>query len=269
MRGRAVAGLLIAVVFAVPLVFMGLGSLRAPGADAPLGAELFPPPSLESFTRAFDLQPLGDQLLNSLVIAALAVPISVLVAAWAGFGLTLLPPRPRRIALAVTLAMLVVPLSALWVPRFVLFSELGLTDTRIPLVAPALVATSPFYVLLFYWSYRRIPRDLIEAGRLEGLGPVALWRTIAFPLVRPTAFAVAALAFVFHWGNFVDPLLYVFDPDDYTLPLGLRALAELGPSDFGTIMAGALVATVPALVAFALVQRRFLEGVRLGGWLGR
>ncbi len=78
-----------------------------------------------------------------------------------------------------------------------------------------------------------------------------------------------ALASLFHWANFVDPLLYRFDAPTYTHPLGLRALFELGPSDFGTLMAAALVATVPAVVAFALVQRQFLRSTRLGGWVGR
>lgn len=269
MRARRAAGVVLSVVFAAPIVFMALGSLRAPGAASPPGDDLLPPLSLDSFQRAFELQPLGSQLWNSAQVALIAVPLSVLVASWAGFGLTLLPPRARRLGLGLSLILLVVPLSALWVPRFVLFSELGLADSKIPLVAPALLGTSPLYVLLFYWSYRRIPRELIDAGRLEGLRALGLWRRIAAPLVRPTTFAVGALAFVFHWGNFVDPLLYLFDPDGYTLPLGMRALAELGPRDFGTLMAAALVATVPAVIAFALVQDRFLAGTRRGGWIGR
>jgi multiple sugar transport system permease protein len=92
---------------------------------------------------------------------------------------------------------------------------------------------------------------------------------VAAPLVRPTTFAVAALAFVVTWGNFIDPLLFLNDPDLATLPLGLRSLAALGPTSFPVLLAGALVATLPAAIAFALVQRRFLQNTREAGWLGR
>ena len=82
-----------------------------------------------------------------------------------------------------------------------------------PLVAPALIGDSPFYVLLFYWSFRRLPRDLFDAARLEGLGPLAIWWRVALPLVRPVAVAVGVLAFVFSWSNFLDPLIYLFDDE--------------------------------------------------------
>jgi multiple sugar transport system permease protein len=183
--------------------------------------------------------------------------------------MVLLDPPARRLAVGLSLVLLMVPLAALWLPRFVLFRWLGVVDTYVPLIAPALLGMSPFYVLLFYWSYRRLPRDLVDAGRLEGLGAFGLWRRVGAPLVRPTTFAVAALAFVVTWGNFIDPVLFINNPDLATLPLGLRSLAALGPTGFPVLLAGACVATLPAVVAFALVQRRFLQNTREAGWLGR
>jgi multiple sugar transport system permease protein len=96
-----------------------------------------------------------------------------------------------------------------------------------------------------------------------------VWGSVTLPLVRPTAFAVGALAFVFHWGNFVDALLYLQSPDLATLPLGLTSLGQLGPTDLPVLLAGALVATVPSLLAFAAVQRRFLTTTSEAGWLAR
>ena len=262
--------MLVALLFLAPLSFLVTGALREPGL---LPTESFPlvpdPLSLGSLERAFDLVPLGRQLMNSVIVAAIAVPIAVVVASWAGFAMVLLAPRERRLAVGISLVLLMVPLAALWLPRFVLFRWLGVIDTWVPLIAPALLGMSPFYVLLFYWSYRRVPRDLLDAGRLEGLGAFGLWRRVAAPLVRPTTFAVAALAFVTTWGNFIDPVLFINDPDLATLPLGVRSLQALGPTAFPVVLAGALVATLPAVVAFALVQRRFLQNTREAGWLGR
>lgn len=270
MPGRQVVAALASGLFLLPLVFMLLASLGTPGEPPPTGLELLTPAvDGGGFPRAFELVDLGRQVLNSALVAAVAVPLTVLVASWAGFAATLLGTRGRRLLLGASLAGLLVPVTALWVPRFVLFSELSLVDTYVPLVAPALMATSPLYVLLFYWSYRRLPRDLVDAARLEGLGPFGIWRRVASPLVRPTTFAVGALAFVFHWSNFVDPLLYLNDPDLATAPLGLRQLRDLDPTGFPVLMAAALVVTLPAVAAFLAVQRRFLSDTRAAGWLGR
>jgi ABC-type glycerol-3-phosphate transport system permease component len=267
---RAVTAVLVSLVFVAPLAYMLLGALRQPGLPLPQGFSPFPSdPSLASFGRAFDVVDLGREFLNSVFVAVIAVPLTVVTASWAGYAMTRLPARARRFAIGVSLVGLMIPLSALWVPRFVIFKELSLTDTYVPLIAPALMGTTPLYVLLFYWSYRRIPADLVDAARLEGLGPFAVWRRVAAPLVRPTTFAVGTLAFLFYWSNFVDPLLYLSSPEKFTLPLGLSTLKGLVPSDFPVLLAGTLVATIPAVIAFALVQGRFLRSTRAAGWLGR
>ena len=270
MRRRPLAAAVVGAAFVLTPALLLVGALHAPGTPPPRGFDLLvPEPDLGAFTRAFELIDLERQLVNSLIVALVAVPLTVLVASWAGFATTRLSPRWRRAVIAGSLAALIVPLSALWVPRFVLFSELSLIDTYLPLWLPAATATSPLYVLLFYWSYRRLPPDLVDSARLAGLGTFAVWRQVAAPLVRPTTFAVAALAFAFHWGNFVDPLLYLNDPDLLTAPLGLRQLRDLGPTDFPVLLAAALVVTLPAAVAFGLVQRRFLSDTRAAGWFGR
>ena len=123
-------------------------------------------------------------------------------------------------AVAVSLIALMVPLTALLVPRFVILKTLGLTDTYWPLIAPVLMGLSPFYVLLFYWAFRRLPAELYEASRLEGLSPPAMWWRVGMPLIRPVTVAVAVLAFLFTWSDFINPLIYLFDERKFTLPLG-------------------------------------------------
>ena len=260
----------LAALFVLPLWFLVAGSLREPGTVPPRTPELLPRPlSTQAYADAFDLVDLGRYLLNSLAVAALTVPLAVLVASWAGFALLLLAGRARVVLLAVSFAALMVPATALLVPRFTLYRWLGVTDTWVPLVAPALLGLSPFYVLLFYWSFRRLPAELVEAARLEDVRPFTMWRRLAMPLVRPVTVAVALLAFIASWGNFLDPLVYLFDPDLYTLPLGLRSLAVLDRTNYPVLLAGAVVATVPVVAAFAVAQRFFLHEDRGAGWLGR
>jgi len=259
-----------AALFALPLLLMVSGSLRPPGTAAPPTPDLLPSPaSLESYSAAIDLGGLGRATLVSLAVAALAVPLSVLVASWAGFAMTQLPRRAVRLLVAAAVLALMVPVTALIVPRFVLYRLLGLTDTIVPLVLPALIATSPFYVLVYYLAFRTVPRDLYDAARLADASPLRLWWTVAMPLVRPVTAAVSALVFVLTWSNFIEPLVYVYDRDLYTVPLALRSLSILDRTDQPVFLAGAVLASIPALILFGVAQRRFLADFRGTGWLGR
>jgi multiple sugar transport system permease protein len=249
---------------------MVTGSLRKAGLPPPRTPELVPSePTLESYRRAFELVDLARYTFNSVLVVVIAVPLTLLFASWAGFAMARLPRRAGAWLVAASLVSLMVPITALLVPRFAIFSWLGLTDTYVPLVAPALIGMSPFYVLLFYWGFRRIPAELFEACRLEGLSPFTVWRRIALPLARPVTVAVAVLAAVFTWSNFLDPLIYLFDENNFTLPLGLRSLAQVDRQDFPLLLAGAVTATVPVIAAFLYVQRFFLNERLTRGWLGR
>jgi multiple sugar transport system permease protein len=267
---RHLPAALLAALFLAPLVFMVSGSLRQAGQPPPRTPELIPDPlAFGNYERAFELVDLPHYALNSLFVCAVAVPLTVLFASWTGFAMARLPRRWSTLLVVLSLVALMVPATALLVPRFVLFRWLGLIDTYVPLIAPVLIGTSPFYVLLFYWAFRSLPAELFEASRLAGLTPFQTWRGVAMPLVRPVSIAVAVLAFVFTWSNFLDPLIYLFDEDRYTLPLGLRVLSEVDPTNFPLFLAGAVSATVPVVVAFLYVQRFFLQEYRAAGWLGR
>ena len=253
---RSVAAVGVAVVFLLPLVLLVTGSLRSTTLAPPRGPELLPRPlAFENYGRAFELVDLGRYALNSLVVAAIAVPLTLLVASWAGFALSQVSARIQRAVVAASFAALMVPLTALMVPRFAIFRALGLVDTWAPLIAPALIGTSPFYVLVYWWAFRRLPREALDAARVDGAGPFTLWRRVALPLVRPVTAAVAVLAFSITWSNFVDPLLYLFDESLYTLPLGVRSLSTLDRSDLPLMLAGAVVATAPALLALVPLHR--------------
>ena len=263
-RWRHVAALPLAVLLLLPLAVMVGGSLRQVGLPPPRTPELLSwPLAWGNYAETADLVNLARLTLNSLIVALLVVPLTVLVASWAGFAISRLPPREARLVLGASLVALMIPLTALLVGRFTIFAWLGATDTWIPLIAPALIGTSPLYVLIYYWAFSRLPGELLEAARLEGLSPFAAWRAVAMPLVRPVTVAVATLAFGISWGSFLEPLIYLFDPDLYTVPLGLRSLAQLDPTQAPLLLAGATIATIPAAAAFLIAQRAFLRDIGL------
>ena len=253
---RRVAIAALCVVFLLPVLFMFLGALQPPGQPPGSGFDLIPEePRWDNFGVVTTFLDLWTQMRNSLIVVAIAVPVTVVIASWAGFTIVTGSRRMRVFLIAVSAITLMIPATSLWVPRFVLFRWIGLIDSLVALMAPALMATSPFYVLIFALAYSRIPPHLFEAARIEGLSPFRTWLTIAWPLARPAAFAVAMLAFVFHWSNFVDALLYLRDEANYTLPLGLRALQTFEVTLHPLMLAGAALATIPSLLAFLLGQR--------------
>lgn len=257
---RHLPAALAAVVFLLPLWFMVSGSLRPVGVPPPSGVELLPPdPTVEGYRRLTQLIPLLTYLRNSAIVAAIAVPLTVLVASLAGFGIRLLSQRGRRIAVALSLVTLMVPVTAVWATRFEVFRLAGIIDTYLPLIAPALAATTPFYVLIYAWSFGGIRDSQLQAARLEGASNLRIWRTVAMPQAKTATLAVAVLAFAFHWANFIDALLYLSSQQLFTIPLGMRFLQLLNPTDWPLLMAGCVVMTLPAVVVFLFAQRLFLD----------
>ncbi|MEW2385968.1 carbohydrate ABC transporter permease [Micromonospora sp. NPDC047707] len=257
---RTLGAAFVILVFVPPLLLLLSGSLTEPGLPPSPTPRLVPDPvSTAGYEQALEIGGLLRASLNSVLVAVVAVPLSVLVAALAGFALARLAPRTTATVVAASLVALMVPATALLVPRFAIFRALGLTDTLVPLIAPALLGTSPLYVLVYYLAFRALPRDLYDACLVEDLSPMRIWWRVALPLVRPVTAALTALTFVLTWSNFLDPLIYVYDRDLFTLPLALRSLSVLDPTNFPVFLAGAVLATVPALLVFVLAQRRFLH----------
>jgi multiple sugar transport system permease protein len=251
---------LVLAVFLAPLVLSVLGSLRPPGTTPPTSIDLWPAGAgASNYGEVLGRPELRRQLLNSLVVAGVAVPAGTLVASWAGFAIARLPRRAAMLLLGVTVVAVAMPASSMFVGRLVLFRSLGLTDTPLPLIAPALIGVTPLLVLLFAWSYHTIPGEVYDLATEAGLGPFGTWWRVAVPLRRGAVAVAVALAFVVSWGNLSDPLLYVYDERWFTLPLGLVALAALPPTDQGLMLAAAVIAIVPAVITAFVVQRHLLE----------
>jgi multiple sugar transport system permease protein len=254
-----------AAVFLLPGLWVVAASLRRPGLPPPAGIEWLPEPiAWSNYARIFEILPLGRYLVNSLLIAGLAVPLTVVVASWAGFAMAQLPPRARYGLLALAVVVRMVPLTAVWLTRFLVLKELHLVDTMLALLAPVWMGSSPFFVLIFYWSFRRQPPSLVEAARLDGLGAFGIWARIAMPLSRPAIAAVSLLTFAQYWSDFINPLLYLKSDASYTLALGLRVLQQMDATNWPLLMAGAVVMMLPVLLLLFVLQRAFWPAVGRG-----
>ena len=250
----------VAAVFLVPLLWVLVAALRAPGTPPPAGIEWLPEaPSLASFERLTSLLPFERYLVNSLLVVAVTVPVTLLVASWAGFAIAQLDDLQRRRLVVIAVGLLLVPATALWLTRYLVFRQLGILDSLAALMAPAFMGSSPLFVLLFYWAFRRLPAELYEHARLDGAGAITVWRRVALPLALPTIVVVALLTFLLYWSDFLAPQMYLRSQELYTLPVGLRQLQTLDRTNWPVLMAGSVVLAIPAVLVFGIVQRWFLR----------
>jgi multiple sugar transport system permease protein len=251
--------LTLAAVFLLPLVWMIAASLRPAGLPPPHGMEWFPSsPTLDNYARIFEILPFARYAFNSLLVALTGALLTLVTASWAGFGMSLLGKRARFRLLILSVLLQMIPFTALWLSRFLLFAQLGITNSRFSLIAPALMGTSPLFILLFYWTFRRTDRAVFETAELDGANLFQTWWRVALPLARPALMAVSLLAFLFYWNDFITPLLYLRSQTLYTLPVGLLQLQEMDRTNWPLLMAAAVVMTVPAVAMFAALQRSVL-----------
>lgn len=247
-----------ALVFVLPLVWVVAFSLRRTGLPPPRRIEWIPDPvAWENYARIFDIVPLAAFLLNSLIVTAIAVPVTLLTASFAGLAMARSGPEFRERMVIACILLMLVPVTALWLTRFILFKYLGLIDTVWALAAPAVMGSSPLFVLLYYWSFRRISPEQFDAARLDGASLIGLWAHIAMPQARPATVTVTVLCFILYWSDFFSPLLYLKSEARYTLPVGLQMLQQMDKTNWPLLMAGATLITVPIVVMFLAVQRYF------------
>lgn len=210
--------------------------------------------TFENYGRLFQLLPIGRYTLNSLLVPIIALPISLLISSWAGLGMARLSPTNQRRWVVISLGVLMIPGIALWIPRFILYRQLGWYDSLWALIAPAWMGTSPFFALMFYRAFRRIPAAIYDAARLDGAGMLRTWWSVTMPMARTTIFAVALLTFVIYWGDFTSPLLYLRSGNWTTLPVALQTLQQMSRSDWPLMLSGAVWTILIPVFLLILLQ---------------
>lgn len=268
--GRHVLGLAVSFLFLLPIYWIFIASLRQRGLPPPTTIEWLPQSAtFDNYTYLFDLLPMARYIRNSLIVVAVAVPVTLYVASLAGFGMAQEDDRWRQRLLVASVVLLMVPGASVWLFRFQILRWLGLLDSLWALIVPAFAAGNPLFVLLFFWSYRRLPTEMYEAARLDGASAWVVWWKLARPLARPTAVTVIILSFVMYWSDFVSPVLYIYKTQLYTLPIGLQILKQLDPTNWPLLMAAAAVMTLPVLLLFIVLQRSFLSDLSLANLMDR
>ncbi|MEU5042632.1 carbohydrate ABC transporter permease [Streptomyces griseorubiginosus] len=208
-------------------------------------------------------------LSNSLLIAGGAVLGNVISCSLAAYAFARLRFRFRGPMFAFMIATIMLPHHAILIPQYIIFNQLGMVNTYWPLILPKFLATEAFFVFLIVQFMRGLPRELEEAARIDGCGPFRSFVRIVLPLTRPALITTAIFTFIWTWNDFFTQLIYLFDPDKFTLTLALRSFVEASSqSAFGPMFAMSVIALLPIVLFFLAFQRFLVEGMASSGLKG-
>ncbi|MEV4621628.1 carbohydrate ABC transporter permease [Asanoa sp. NPDC049573] len=248
-----------------PFIWMALSSLKPEGEIRSVPPTWLPQTwTLDNFRDLFSRLDFPLFFFNSALVAVAVTVGNLLFCSLVGYALAKLRYPGKKVLFLAVLGMLMVPGMVTFVPQFVLVSNMGLTNSYAGLILPFLVG--PFGVFLMRQFLQSIPDDLIEAARVDGAGEFRIFFRVVLPLCRPALATLGILTFLASWNNFLWPLVVASTEDKYTLPVAL-ALYSIGQNktDFGLLLAGAVVVVVPVLVVFLILQRHFMRGIATTG----
>jgi multiple sugar transport system permease protein len=211
----------------------------------------------------------GQFFLNSFAISLLSVAGNVLSCSLAAYAFARLSFRWKGVWFAVMLVTIMLPIHVLIVPQYVLFHNLGWINTILPLTVPHFLAVDAFFIFLMVQFIRGLPRELDDAARIDGCGPVQIYLRIVLPLMTPALITTAIFTFIWTWDNFFSQIVFISDVDKFTVPLALRAfLDSSGESSWGPMFAMATLSLVPVVTFFLVFQKRITEGISTTGLKG-
>ena len=260
-----VAALLIAAVFVLgPVLWTLSTSLRPPSESFKLPPAFLPlNPDLASYQQVFKQLNIVGLVLNSALVTGLIAVGQMLTAALAGYAFAHLRFRGRGALFSIVLATMMVPAQVTIVPVFMLIRGVGLSDTLLALIIPAI--PTAFGTFLMRQYFLGLPGELAEAAAIDGASPWRTFRSVYAPLAVPGLAIVGILAFNFHWNEFFRPLIMTISEQNFTLPLGLVSLqGNLGTGSISVVLAGVVLSMIPALVVFMFGQRALQDGLTAG-----
>ncbi len=255
--------LAVGAVMALPLLWTISSALKVPGTSFVFPPTWLPNPgTLDNFGRVLDLIPFWTYLRNSLLVTSLAMIGELLSASMVAYGFARFRFPGRNVLFVIVLATMMIPYPVTIVPSFILFKELGWINTYLPLTVPAFLGPA-FSIFLLRQFFMTISHDLDDAAKLDGASEWRIYWQIILPLSQPALATVAVFSFVATWNDFLNPLIYLSETDEYTLALGINFLraARGQPTDPAIQMAGTLMYILPCVILLFAAQRYFVQGI--------
>ncbi|GIO87187.1 lactose ABC transporter permease [Paenibacillus faecis] len=220
---------------------------------------------LENLKNLFSTVDMWGALWNSAKISIVTTVLSLLVASAAGYGFEMYRSRSKDIVFNILLASMMIPFAAIMVPLFRMFAKLSSVvpflgiDTAASVILPTF--TTAFLIFFFRQSTKMFPKDMMEAGRIDGLSELGLFLRIYMPTMKSTYAAAAIITFLSSWNNYLWPLIVLQSPENMTVPLLISNLGSGYAPDYGLIMSAIVITTLPTAIVFFVMQKQFVAGM--------
>jgi multiple sugar transport system permease protein len=199
----------------------------------------------------------------SLYVALMSTGLTLLFCSMAGYAFALLEFRFKQALFVLVMATMLVPPFMTMIPNFMVMDALGWLDTHRALYIPGAAGAFGIY-LMRQFAAASVPPELIKAARIDGCSELGIYWRIALPLMKPALGTLGLITFIASWNNFMAPLVVLRNADSYTLPLALRSLQSTVNTEWGALMAGSAIATLPLIVLFILSSRQLIAGLTAG-----
>ena len=258
-----------ALIFMFPLIWMVVSSFKD---DAMIFSDIT---SLKAFLPAFKEDvffnykevlaklPLIKAMLNSLSYIVVIIALGLVVNSMAGYAFARLKFPKKNLFFSIILAVMIIPAQTVMLPQFSIIYKLGLSNSYLALILPAIA--SPMYIFLFRQNFMGIPESIEEAAKLDGASAVRTFFQLIVPLAKPVYATVSILVFIAYWNDFVWPVMVISDTSKQTIQMALSSLFSIQPVNYGNVMAGLTLVTIPVLVIFLSLQKYYVAGIASTG----
>lgn len=219
----------------------------------------------KNFQNLLEQADLGTALINSAKVSVITTLLSMLIASLAGYGFEIFKSKSKDIVFNVLLLSMMIPFAALMVPLYRMFASISQvvpfigSDTLAAVILPTV--TTAFLIFFFRQSTKMFPKDILEAGRIDGLTELGVFFRIYVPTMKTTYAAAAIITFMASWNSYLWPLVILQSPENQTIPLLISNLGSSYAPDYGVIMTAIVIATLPAALIFFIMQKHFVAGM--------
>lgn len=259
----------IALIFMFPLIWMVVSSFKN---DAAIFTDIT---SLKAFLPSFQSDvffnykevvaklPLIKAMLNSFSYIIVIIAFGLIVNSMAGYAFARLKFPMKNLFFSIILAVMIIPAQTVMLPQFSIIYKMGLSNSYLALILPALA--SPMYIFLFRQNFMGIPESIEEAAKIDGASALRTFFQLIMPLAKPVYATVSILVFIAYWNDFVWPVMVISDTGKQTIQMALSSLFNIKPVNYGNVMAGLTLVTIPVLIIFLSLQKYYVAGVASTG----
>ncbi len=214
---------------------------------------------VSNFKSLLDNQDLARAMWNSFRNAVILTVLALLVCSIAGYGFEIYHDKGKDVVMTLLLTAMMIPFAAIMIPLFKMFSTLKMVNSMVAFMLPTI--STPFLIMLFRQSARSFPHDIIEAARLDGLSETGIFFRMFFPTMRSTYAAAMTITFMNAWNNYLWPKVILQTDSSITMPMLVANLLGGYTVDYGMLMLGVLICTLPTAIVFFCLQKSFAEGI--------